>query len=36
MNYPVAYAVIPEEEMSYISGGKDPNYKGLFDYMMGD
>ena len=36
MNYPVAYAVISEEEMSYISGGKSPNYKGLFDYMMGD
>ena len=34
MNYPVAYAVIPEEEMSYISGGA--NYKGLFNYMMGD
>ena len=36
MNYPVAYAVIPEEEMIYISGGKEPNYKGLFDYFIGD
>ena len=36
MNYPVAYAVIPEEEMSYISGGKETYYNGLFDYMMGD
>ena len=34
MNYPVAYSVIPAEEMTYLYGGED--FKGLFDYMMGD
>ena len=36
MNYPVAYAVIPEEEKTYIVGSGDVQYEKLFNYFIGD
>ena len=35
MNYPVAYAVIPEEEKTYIVGSGDVQYEKLFNYFIG-
>ena len=34
MNYPVAYAVIPEEEKTYSVGSGDVQKDKLFDYFI--
>lgn len=36
MKYPIAYTAISNEEMTYLCGGSDTDFRGLFDYLMGD
>lgn len=35
LNYPANYQNIAENEMEYLNGGA-PDFKGLFDYLIGN